>query len=407
MSFPDFRHILLSQDFFPAVGGAHHWLYEVYKRWPTKVLALVSDYSAYTNFAKRQITFDQLDHGSLSIIRHSHLFDELNLLSPLFWVRIWQIHKLISQQAYQKYLTLHCLRAYPEGFLAALYKRLHGNKIRLVIYAHGEEVVTAETSRQLTWMAKFAYKAANCIIANSKSTKNLINSFCKHPYIQIIHPGVDNSSFTFTDAEVIAQRSSWGFSHQDIVLISISRMEPRKNHARVLKAVATLRGHGVPVVCVMASDGEERPKLQQLAYNIGIAAHVRFPGYINDRERVLSFAAADVHVQPSIQNDSMIEGYGIVFIEAAAAGIPSIAGNNGGQTEAVLDGKTGFVIEGTDQKQLTDSIKWLAESSELRLQMGQAGRTWARENDWNQIAEQTDLFLRQRLLINDNSDLAL
>lgn len=388
------RHIILSQDFFPAVGGAHHWLYEVYKRWPEQVVALVGDYSVQPTFAERQIAFDQSDHGSLSITRHSHFFEDLNLLGLQFYVIARQIHKLISQHSsHQKNVTLHCLRAYPEGFIAALYKRLHGNKPCLVNYAHGEEVVTAQTSRQLRWMAKFAYKSADCIIANSKSTQNLINTFCGHSNIHIIHPGVDISSFNYTEAEVSTQRQQWGFSDQHIVLVSISRMEPRKNHARVLKAAAELRRQGLPVVCVMASDGEEKPKLQRLAHELDIAEFVRFPGYINDRERVLSFAAADIHVQPSIQSGSMIEGYGIVFIEAAAAGLPSIAGNVGGQAEAVLDGETGFVIDGTDQKKLTESIKRLVESSELRQQLGHAGHTWARKNDWNQIAEQTELLL--------------
>lgn len=390
---PDCRHILLSQDFFPAVGGAHHWLYEVYKRWPEKVLALVSDYSACPNLADRQTIFDKLDHRSIFITRHCNVFDDLSLLSRRFWVKVRQIHKLISQHGSKDDLTIHCLRAYPEGFIAALYKRLHGKTIRLVTYAHGEEVITAQTSRQLTWMAKFAYKSADCIIANSKSTEILVNSLCDHSYTQIIHPGVDNSSFAFTDTEVSAQRSQWGFSDQHIVLISISRMEPRKNHARVLKAVAELRSQGLPAVCVMASEGEEKPKLQQLAHDLCIADYVRFPGYITDRERVLSFAAADIHVQPSIQSGSMIEGFGIVFIEAAAAGTPSIAGNVGGQAEAVSDGQTGFVVDGNDQKQLTDAIKKLVMSSELREQMGLTGRSCALKNDWDQIAKKTKVIL--------------
>lgn len=391
---PDCQNIILSQDFFPAVGGAHLWLYEVYKRWPEQVFALVSDYSSHPYFASRQIAFDQLNHGSLSITRHSHFFDDLNLLSLQFYVKTRQIHKLIGQHSSPKDVTLHCLRAYPEGFVAALYKRLHSNKPRLVSYAHGEEVVTAHTSRQLKWIAQFAYKSADCIIANSKSTQNLINNLCDHFRIHIIHPGVDVDAFICTETEAKTQRQQWGVGEQDIVLISISRMEPRKNHARVLKALAELRKQGLPVVCVMASDGEERPKLQRLAQELDVAEFVRFPGYIDDRERILSFAAADIHVQPSIQSGSMIEGYGIVFIEAAAAGLPSIAGNIGGQAEAVLDGETGFVIDGTDQEQLTEAIKRFSESPELRQQMGLAGRSWARKNDWNQIARQTTLLLQ-------------
>jgi phosphatidylinositol alpha-1,6-mannosyltransferase len=391
---PEYPHIILSQDFFPAVGGAHHWLYEVYRRWPEQVVALVADYSSQPALAARQLAFDSFDHGSLSITRHGYLFDDLNLLSISFYGKILQIHKLIGQYRSRKDLTLHCLRAYPEGVVAALYKRFHGNTLRLVTYAHGEEVVTAKTSRQLTWMAKFAFRSSDCIIANSQSTKDLINEFCGHPNIHIIHPGVDLNSFSFTDEEVRVQRKRWGFNDNDIILFSISRMEPRKNHARVLTSVAQLRNEEMPVVCVMASDGEERSRLQRLANDLGVAEYVLFPGYIDDRERVMSFAAADIHVQPSIQSGSMIEGYGIVFIEAAAAGIASIAGNVGGQAEAVMDGETGIVIDGADQKQLTEAIKGLVQSPELRQEMGLAGRSWARKNDWSQIAEKTRQLIK-------------
>lgn len=385
----EFGHIVLSQDFFPAVGGAHLWLYEVYKRWPEPVKAIVSDYTPEPVLAERQTSFDQLDHGHLSITRHQYIFTDLNLFGLSFYQKTRQIHKLINMHCSPRNVTIHCLRAYPEGFVAALYKRLHGNKPKLVIYAHGEEVVTAHTSRQLGWMAKLAYKSADCIIANSLSTQNLINDFCTHPNVNIIHPGVDIQSFGCNEAEVKAQRQKWGFSENEIVLVAISRMEPRKNHARVLRAIAELRMQGIPVVSVMASSGDEKPKLQQLARDLGIVDVVRFPGYIEDRERVLSFAAADIHVQPSVQEGSMIEGYGIVFIEAAAAGTPSISGNVGGQAESVLDGKTGIVVDGTDQSKLTESIKNLAENNVLRLRMGRAGKAWAQKNDWSEISNKT------------------
>jgi len=389
-----YRHIILSQDFFPAVGGAHHWLYEVYSRWPEQVVALVTDYSMQQSLSERQLVFDQSDHGRLSITRHHHVFEELHILSLRFWCKIWQIHNLIRQKSAHNDVMIHCLRAYPEGFVAALYKRLHGNKPRIATYAHGEEILTAQTSRQLNWMATSAYKAADYVIANSHSTENLLKDFCDHPNIHIVHPGVNLCAFICTEKEVEHQRQQWGVSTDDIVLLSISRMEPRKNHARVLKAVAELRSLGLPVVYVAASDGEEKPVLQQLANDLGIAEHVHFPGYIDDRERGLYFSAADIHVQPSIQSGSMIEGYGIVFIEAAAAGLPSIAGDIGGQEEAVLDGETGFVVDGTDQKQLIYTIKNLAQSPGLRKQMGEAGRVWAGKNNWEQIAEQIELLLR-------------
>ena len=74
---------------------------------------------------------------------------------------------------------------------------------------------------------------------------------------------------------------------------------------------------------------------------------MRFTGAVSDAEKKLIFAACDIHAMPSVQLGEMIEGFGIVFLEAAAAGKPSICGNIGGQAEAVLDGRTGLVVTAT------------------------------------------------------------
>lgn len=83
----------------------------------------------------------------------------------------------------------------------------------------------------------------------------------------------------------------------------------------------------------------------------------------------------------------MIEGFGIVFLEAAAAGIPSIAGNAGGQPEAVLHGCTGLVIDGANLAELKQAIRLLAEDVKLREYLGANGRKWAAENDWRSVAQ--------------------
>lgn len=389
VSMEKFKNILLSQDFFPEVGGAHLWMYEVYKRWPEKVAAFVKDYRLHPALSERQTIFDQLDHENLYVIRHNNSIDNLNLLSFQFYFKCWKTFKMLNRYCSPETVTLHCLRAYPEGLVASLYKRLNANKPRLVMYAHGEEIVTAKTSRQLNWMAKLAFHSSDCIIANSQSTQKLINNFCGLENVSIVYPGVNIDTFNATDTEVKVHRQKWGFNDKDIVLFSISRMEPRKNHSRILRALAELRAQGLSLSCVLASEGEEKLNLQQQAHDLGISEFVIFPGYIDDHERVLSFFAADIHIQPSIQSGSMIEGFGIVFIEAAASGTPSIAGNIGGQSEAVLEGETGFVVDGTNQEQINNSIARLAVSSELRQKMGKAGLIWAKKNDWRNISKKT------------------
>ena len=186
-----------------------------------------------------------------------------------------------------------------------------------------------------------------------------------------------------------AKRAAWGWPPGTVVLTTIARMEPRKNHASVLRAMSALRLQGYPLAYVIGSTGEELPKLEALVKELDLSGWVRFTGRLSDYERVLTFASADIHIMPSIQAGSMIEGFGIVFIEAAAAGIPSISGKVGGQQEAVIDAVTGYVVDGEAVEEVKRAMMRLSSDVGLRQRMGAEGRKWALRNDWEEVAKKT------------------
>jgi phosphatidyl-myo-inositol dimannoside synthase len=92
---------------------------------------------------------------------------------------------------------------------------------------------------------------------------------------------------------------------------------------------------------------------------------------------------------PSVQLGEMIEGFGIVFLEAAAAGVPSICGNSGGQMEAVRDGETGIVVDGRESANIATALRQLAREPQRRAQMGRNGRVWAEGFDWQRVCART------------------
>ena len=92
---------------------------------------------------------------------------------------------------------------------------------------------------------------------------------------------------------------------------------------------------------------------------------------------------------PSVQSGSLIEGFGIVFLEAAAAGRPSVCGKIGGQSEAVLDGETGLVVDGSDEAAVAAALRRLATDAGQRARMGENGRRWAQEHDWPRTVAKT------------------
>lgn len=384
--------IVISFDFPPSVGGAHLWLYEVYRRWPTQVAVFTSQLPLEAKTAESVHAFDASQSGQLKIYRVGSYLREINLFSVHYIIETFSQAKQVAKlaQSNEGVSRLYALRAFPEGFIALLAKRLFLRDTMLVTYAHGEEILVAGTSRQLSAMARWVYKGSDAIIANSKNTVGLVRRVCSSARVVCIHPGVDQSYFSgdqLAAREII--RSRYGWSYRAFVLFSVARMEPRKNQAMVIRAVADLRARGYDIRYICSGSGETRSALESLARNLDIQESVVFPGHISDAEKREYLQASDIHIMVSVQYGAMIEGFGIVFIEAAAAGITSIAGNSGGQAEAVLNGKTGLVVDGTSLDQVTEAILKLAVDAELRYRLSKAAKAWAAEHEWDCVVHRT------------------
>jgi phosphatidylinositol alpha-1,6-mannosyltransferase len=113
---------------------------------------------------------------------------------------------------------------------------------------------------------------------------------------------------------------------------------------------------------------------------------VRFTGFLEHGNVAVTYRSMDIFAMPSIQVGAMIEGFGMVFLEAGAAELPSICGSGGGQREAVLDGRTGIVVDGSQLEDVKQALKRLASNASLRRTMGQAGLKYAQEHDWRTSA---------------------
>jgi phosphatidylinositol alpha-1,6-mannosyltransferase len=377
--------IVVSFEFLPTIGGAHLWMYEQYRRWPTGVRVVTARRSSDPAEAERERAFDAHDHGAIEICRVAPL-REMNLIDPRYWLTCLSQARSIATSSSGVVTHLHSVRAFPEGAAALLCRRLYARQAKLITYAHGEEILVARTSRQFASVARVVYGASDLVIANSEGTRQMVAELCPSARIVRVSPGVDVAAYQHSDEDVQRYRQQRGWGAGTVAIVTVARMEPRKNHAMVLEAVAALRRKGLPLVYFCGGDGEERAALVQKCSALEIEPWVHFAGAVHDQEKRLAFAAAQIHAMPSIQVGPMIEGFGIVFIEAAAAGLPSIAGNTGGQTEAVLDGETGLIVDGTNLAEVSGAIEKLACDPALRARLGAKGRGWAAKNDWSCVA---------------------
>jgi phosphatidylinositol alpha-1,6-mannosyltransferase len=187
----------------------------------------------------------------------------------------------------------------------------------------------------------------------------------------VVPPGVDPRRFRPLDpAERPDARRALGLPVDVPIVLGLSRLVPRKGFDVLIDAVRGLDG----VHLVLAGAGRDRARLARRAASLGGRAHLL--GRVDDAVLPALYGAADVFAMPCRDRWGGLEaeGYGIVFLEAAACGVPAVAGRSGGSAEAVLDGETGFVVPPRDVGAVRDALARVLADGELRARLGAAAR---------------------------------
>lgn len=175
-------------------------------------------------------------------------------------------------------------------------------------------------------------------------------------------------------------------------ILTVARLsEPRKNVDLVLRALATLKDR-FAFKYVVAGDGTERSRLEQLAASLGLASRVRFTGRVNASELRALYADAALFVLTASIVPGSHEGFGIVYLEAAAAGVPSLAARLAGAAEAVGDGESGFFVEQPDVESISAALARFL-SGDARFDPERC-RRFARRFSWSAIADMAEQSYR-------------
>ena len=197
------------------------------------------------------------------------------------------------------------------------------------------------------------------------------------------------------DAAICAPRPGDRFG-----LLTLARLSPRKGHLTVLEAVHRLQGRIPGLRYVIAGDGPQRDRLEARAGELGIREQVRFTGDVTETEKAALLHDCDLLVLPNQDlplpgGGIDTEGFGIVFLEAAACGKPVIGGRAGGVPEAVLDGRTGLLVDPESPGDLAEAIYRLWSDRDFAAALGRAARARAeREFTWQRIAARYERELR-------------
>jgi phosphatidyl-myo-inositol dimannoside synthase len=172
------------------------------------------------------------------------------------------------------------------------------------------------------------------------------------------------------------------------LILSLSRLVPRKGVDKAIEALALVAKTRTDFIYAIAGTGPDRPRLEALAAEKGLGRHVRFLGRLADADMGPTYAEADLFLLPSRStlDPPDAEGFGIVFLEAGACGTPSIGGNSGGVPDAVLDGKTGFLVDPEDPAAIAEKILLLLSDRGLLRKLGQQAHAHAEASSWDKSA---------------------
>jgi len=394
--------ILLSQKFLPEPGGSIRWMYEVYRRWPHPVEVVTHDYYAdppntpeFPRVPPPPNGRDHVTDPNLKLDRRKIFINDWGVESPRRVLRYLRMTKAIHQRLKRyKQLRVHCTHAVPEVVSLWPLRKLYGDRLKIICYAHGEEVTACCSSRQLRFLMHRANAIVDLMIVNSKYTAFVIKDHVDPKKVRVVHPGVEIDQFRDAHHAGLDWRAEQGLTDQ-LVVLTIGRLDPRKNHAAVIDAVARLVPQYPQLVYVVGGQGRQMQALRAQAKQLGLDEKVLFAGEVDTPTKLAMFGGCDIFAMPAIQDGSDVEGFGMVFLEAGACGKPVIAGSTGGQPEAVIDGRTGLVIDGTQPQEVIASLKRLLSDESLRQRLGRAGRKHTQDFDWVKVVQRTTKLVEE------------
>ena len=348
------KHLLVTNDFPPKVGGIQNLLWEWWRRLPPDSFAVL------TSPHEGAECFDAAQVFEIRRVREPWL-----LPHPLMVRRINQMAREIGAE----FVVID--PAVPLGIV--------GPRLELpyMVVLHGAEVTVPGRLPLSKLVLSRVLKHANHIIAAgeypaAEARRAAGNSLP----ITVIPPGVDTQRFRpLSNDERASSRREFGVSDDAELIVGVSRLVPRKGFDTLIAVAASLRASRPRLQVLIGGGGRDADRLQKHIDKLN--APVRMLGRVSDEQLPRLYGCADVSAMlcRSRWGGLEQEGFGIVFSEAASCGVPQIAGKSGGAADAVLEGLTGKVVQNpSDVGQVASTVTQLLDDVFLRSLMSVASR---------------------------------
>lgn len=345
------KSLLISLDFPPNVGGvAAYWQRVCYGFSVAELVVLTPVLRAPEKMGEVQVLKRRL------LARFFWPRWTLGLIRTFFVARKHQIRQLIAAQLL------------PLGTIAYVLFKLTG--LPYIVQVYGMDIVAAQQSPRKARLTRLILGSARAIVANSEATARLAQSCAgKDVKIVVVYPVPEVAEARSSTIDEL--RSRYGLNDKRIIL-TIGRLVERKGHDKLIEALPAIR-HEVPnAVYVIVGDGPDKGRLSTLAKEQGDA--IVFTGAVSEDQRNAWLSLCEVFAMPSRPLAGDIEGFGMVYLEAAAFAKPVVSGNRGGVTEAVEHGVTGLCVDGSSATEIAAAVTKLLKEPAFAKRLGAEGK---------------------------------
>lgn len=253
---------------------------------------------------------------------------------------------------------------------------------RLILTFHGSEILKFYRNPLTRTLTRRLIRNASRISTLTNYTHHLLCShFPEATEKAFLTPGALRSDFAVVHTAVPETKNK-------IIILTVGRLHPRKGQLATLRALQSLTPRFRSQIEYWLVGGQNKGRYEETLRST--MAHsdltVRFFGNLPDDELDYIYDHADIFAMTSIDHGHSVEGFGLVYLEAAAHGLPVVAHTVGGVAEAVSDGVTGLLVPPHHPAQLTAAFERLISDRALRRRLGEAGRAWAKRNSWRHSA---------------------
>lgn len=365
------RVVIITQDFFPDIGGITTWCAELAKN----ILKSGIDVRV---IAKTPESAKSADDYEYEVIR----------LDSRRWKN--RKYRLIGREiarfdpAENIFLCANWKMALPCMF------RSFSKKIRYFTAVHGMDALEGRRLNRL--LQKNALRRASGVIPVSRYTAGLLDvlNLDRYTQVEVINNGVDTERFTpGPKSPEIADKYSMGAGFN---IISLGRLVRRKGFDMTIRALRHMKNKDVRYI--IAGKGPYEKELHFLAGQLGMLDKVHFAGFVADKDLVDFYRSGDIFCMPSRMRPLDVEGFGITYLEAAACGTPSIGGLGSGAEDAIVDGETGLLVDPDSPQEIAKALDKLYENRLLLQRKGEnAAKRAHRDFRWQTISDRLMNFM--------------